>query len=369
MTMDSIYLEVGGRRFEHFLSYSVEADLYVSDHAFSLEIGRPEFDITPGQQCKLYVNDTLEMTGIVERSLRRCDKSGRKMTVEGRDLMGLLVDSYVEEFFTVENMLLSDLTRRLLKNIPFINRKNIYYQKDLKAKVRTRKAGRDGYSLEALFDSGERVAQIRPGMTVFQVLSMAALSTGQMFYGLPDGSFVFGRPMTGGVADYDLVFNEAGIGNNLISAEVEDNISKRWSKVTVIGQRQAHPDDGLDIAPVNVGGPTATVSDATFPFYKPFVQVANNDSQTPKAHARLVLEKMRHDGRRLVYELPRHSNGRDNYTVNRLARVQDDIHGVDGVWLVSGRTYKLNRENGKTTQLRLSPPGLVEDGGALKGKR
>ena len=371
---DSIYLEIGGRKVTHFLSYTVEADLYVADHAFSLEIGKPEFDIRPGTKCSLFVNKSKELTGIIDRRSQRTDKQGRKLVIEGRDLMGLLVDSCCEQFVSVQGMKLSGLAQFLLKNVPFINSKQILYQQDLVGKLKTRRSRNASYGLAGIFgaDSAERIAQIHPGMTIFQVLQMYALSKGQMFFSLPDGTFVFGRPLVGGDPDYSIVFNEAGAGNNVISSEVEENIAKRYSKVTVVGQQQGNPADGLDATKVNI--PPGTVTDSSFPFYKPFVELSRNDSQTPQQHARLLLEKMRHDGFRLSYDLPRHSQNGKNFTINRLARVKDSVNTlnglpIDGTFLVSGRTFKLDKDNGVTTTLKLSSPGLVEDGGKIGGGR
>ena len=378
---DRIYLQFSAdgktwKKMEHFVSYTLEADLYVADHAFSLELKNPEIELRAGMQCRLFVNDQLELTGIIDRCLRRTDKQGTSLTVEGRDLMGLLVDSYCEAFVGVEGKKLSELAQMLLKNVPFINRKPVLNQEDVVGKIQTRRGRESSFGLAAILGDGgvERIAQIRPGMTIFQVLSTYALSRGQMFYGLPDGTFVFGRPMVGGAPDYSIVFNRSGAGNNALAAEVEENISKRYSKVTVVGQRQATADDGLDATVVNVGGPAGTVTDPDFPFYKPFVQLSHNDSQTPKQHARLLLEKMRHDGVRLSYDLPRHSQNGINFTVNRLARVKDDVNRIngapiDGIWLVSGRTFKLDKVAGPITTVRLSPPGLVEDGGKMGGGR
>ncbi|NVO00764.1 MAG: hypothetical protein HXX17_15720 [Geobacteraceae bacterium] len=367
---DKIFLEFSNdaktwKKVEHFISYTVEADLYVADHAFSLELANPEIDIHPGSQCRLYVNDQLELTGIVDRRARRCDKQGKKLTIEGRDLMGLLVDSYCEQFITVQNTKLSALAELLLKTVPFINRKDIIYQQDLVGKLKTRKR-RGTSDFMAFFDAPQKMAMIAPGMTIFQVLQTYALSRGQMFYGLPDGTFVFGRPLVGGEPEYSLIINKEGIGNNLISADVEENISKRFSKVTVIGQQQG--DDLMDMDATKVQT-KATVADPGFPFYKPFVQCNNNDSQSPALHARLLMTRMQHEGFRLTYELARHSQNGRNFSLNRMAQVKDSIHDVDGAFLITGRTFKLDKQSGASTLLRLSPPGLVEDSGLQKGAR
>jgi prophage tail gpP-like protein len=371
MKKDSIYLEFSNdgktwRKVSHFLNYSVEADLYIADHAFSLELANPEVVILPGSQCRLHVNDRLELTGVVDHRLRRCDKKGKKLVVEGRDLMGVLVDAYVEEFHSVQGKTLGQLAEALIgpnpatgrPALPFINRKLITGQTGLAGKLDTRHR-RGTASFMALFETPEPVRQTMPGMTVFQTLQTYALSSGVMFYGLPDGGFVFDRPLTGGDIDFNICLNPDGVGNNALSGEVDENISKGYSKVIVVGQRQGQDADGLDATRTPIK--SKPVYDKDFPFYKTFVQCTSHDSQTPEQHARLILERMRHEATRLCYEMPRHSQTGKNYQMNRLAALRDEVHGKNGTYLITGRTFKLSKDDGPTTTLKLSLPGIVED--------
>ncbi len=367
---DCIFLEFSndGRTWKkvgHFLSYSVDADLYVADHAWSLELANPELQIIPGAQCRLHVNDQLELVGIVDRRYRRCDKQGRKQVVEGRDLMGIVVDAYCEDFVTVRGKTLGQLAEYLIgpnpatgrPALPFINRKLITGQTGLAGKLDSKRK-RGSRSFQAMFDTPAPLRQITPGQTVFQVLQTYALSSGVMFYGLPDGRFVFDRPVTSGAIDYHIVFTEQPNQTNALSAEIEQNIAKGYSKITVVGQQQGQDIDSMDATRVQVKG---TVTDPDFPFYKPFVQCSSHDSQTPQQHARLILERMCNEAQRLTYEMPRHSQSGKNYTVNRLARLQDDVHNIHGTYLVTGRTYRLDKQTGPVTTLKLSLPGIVED--------
>lgn len=367
---DQIYLEFSRdgkawKKVSNFLSYTVESDLYIADHAFSLELANPEIEILKGSLCRLHVNDQLELVGVVDRRLRRCDKQGRKQTVEGRDLMGILVDAYCEEFVTIQGKTLGQLAEFLIgpnaatgrPALPFINRKMITGQTGLAGKLDSRRR-RGTANFMAFFDTPAPLRQIAPGQTVFQVLQTYALSSGVMFFSLPDGRFVFDRPVTSGEIDYHIIFNARGEGNNALSGEVEENSAKGYSKVTVIGQQQGQDIDNMDVTKVQV---KATVTDPDFPFYKAFVQCTSHDSQSPKQHARLIMERMRHEAERITYEMPRHSQNGKNFTVNRLATVQDEIHDINGTYLVTGRAYKLDKSAGPTTTLKLSLPGIVED--------
>jgi len=367
---DAIELRIGTTSIRSFQSYSVDADLYVADHAFSMELANPEIEVRKGQKCQLFVNKDLVLTGIIEKRKRHCDKQGRTQSVGGRDLLGIVVDAYCEEFVSVQEKTIAQLAAMLIQAnaktprpaLPFIGRVPIVGETELQGKLKSHRR-RGTADFLSFFDAPQKVAQIYPGQTVFQVLQMYALSRGVMFFGLPDGTFVFDEPCVGGVPDYSIVFTNDGRGNAL-SADVDEDISRAYSKVKVIGQQLQNSDP--------LGGPATTVNttpgiatDPDFPFYKCFVQVNNNDSQSPALHARMLLNKMRHDAFKLEYEMPRHSQGGKNFTINRMAAVKDTVHGISGNFAVTGRTLKMDKSKGPTTVLRLGLPGLVEQIGSL----
>ncbi len=352
---DKISLLVDGRKIEHFESYSIEADIYTADDAFSLELANPEIEITPGKKCELYVNDTLELTGIIDRVTRTYDKAKSAVRVEGRDLMGLLVDSYCERFFDVQGKTVKQLAETLLTDIPFINRKNIVYQENFVGKLKGKKQT-VSQPITGFVDTPQKISRIEPGMTVFEVLKNYAASRGLMFWAMPNGTFVFGRPKAGGEPLFNLTCMKSGSGNNILDGEQIEDISKRYSKVIVIGQGQGHETDGSDATKVNS---KAIKEDKDFPFRKPYVTKMTNDSQSPALHARLLLEKQRHDGFQLRYKVPRHSQDGKNWAINELCQIRDEVLNINRSYLIFGRTFELSKQ-GCFTRLKLGEPGLVE---------
>lgn len=351
---DKIALQIDGRRIEHFERYTVEADLYTADDAFSLEVSNPEMEILPGRRCELYVNGTLELTGIIDRVARSHDKSGARLRIEGRDLMGLLVDSYCERFVDVQGKTVKELAEMLLETVPFINRSRIVYQENIVGRLKGKKQT-VSEPVVGFLDTPQKIARIEPGMTVFEALKTYAASRGLMFFSLPDGTFVFGRPKAGGEAAYSLTCRKSGQENNVLEAEWTRDISRRYSKVAVIGQGQGYDEDGMDAARVNT---KAVKEDKDFPFYKPYVTRLTNDSQSPALHARLLMEKQRHDGEQLTYKVKGHSQNGRNWSINELCRVTDEVSGLAGNYLIFGRTFELTKQ-GSFTRLKLGPPGLV----------
>lgn len=348
---DKIALHIDNQRIENFQSYTIESDIYTADDAFSLELANPEIDVREGRRCELYVNGGLEMTGIIDRISKSYDKSGVKMKVEGRDLMGLLVDSYCEEFITLQGIKVKALAERLLKKVPFINREKIIYQENFSGKLKKKAKGE---SSAALMDAPHNFSQIEPGMTIFDALKDYAGSRGLMFFCLPDGTMVFGKPKEKGEPVFNIICTKDGRDNNVIEGGMVKDISKRYRKITVIGQQQ-----GTDLIGTENINTKATIEDKEFPFYKPMVAKNNNDYQSPKLHARMLLEKSRHQGFQLNYKVPGHSQNNKNWTTNELCNVKDEVLDIEGTYLIYARTFEMSKQ-GVYTSLKLGIPGVVQ---------
>lgn len=357
---DSVALAVAGRKIERFLSYRIDADLYCSDDAFRMEAADPGVDIDPGMACGLIVNNRTELTGIIDRVEDGDDKNGSDIAVEGRDLMGLLTDSYVAAFPDLEDITIKGLADVLLKDVPFINRKAIVYQSGIAGASASDVSG-GATGAMAGFGVSARNVHVEPGKTIFEVLRYYAACRGAMFYALPDGTFVFGRPKAQGRPAFSIIHRRDGKGNMAVRIRRTRDISRRWSKITVLCQQQGA--DSLSADDINS---QSTVTDPDMPFYKPYVAVVNNDDYTPAQKARMLLEQQRADGFRLVYTIPGHSQNGRNWAINELCHVIDEKRRINGIYLIYGRTFILAKpggsygDGGKFTEVRLGLPGVVQ---------
>src|SRR6185295_9652577 len=332
---DKVELRVAGLKIENFKSYSITSSLYTAGDAFNMEFAQPEVRVSGGMRCEVYVNDALELTGIIDKDTRGGDKSGNTLRIEGRDLTGLLIDSCVEDFVDLDDISLQGLTKLLLKKVPFINRKNIVFAKGHAA------AGDD--------ESGTP-PKLEPGETIFDALRKFALARGLLFFSYPDGTLVFGKPLSKGKAEFQLTRLKATDDTNVLKGECTNDLSKRFSKINVIGQQ-----DGSDPEDVNV---EAVVSDPTFPFYKPLVLNMNHDGDSPARFGRMTLDRQRSEGFQLSYEVAGFSQQGKNWGINRMCNIEDDVTEVRGTYLIYGRTFEQNKEGGRTTKLHLGYPGV-----------
>jgi len=351
---NTVTLRVGNQRIENFISYDIEADLYQAADKFTLELSNPETPITPGLQCKLHINGQLELTGVIDRVAKKYDKRGRSLVVEGRDLMGLLVDSHVEQFVTIQGKTVQQVAEMLIKTVPFIQRSQIEYQANVVGKWKSKKKTADN-PLVGIIDIPQELNHIEPGMTVFEVLAIYAASRGLMFFSLPDGTFVFGRPRITGEPDFYVNTSLDGKLNNVESGEEINDISRRYSKITVISQVQGFDVHGHDSSKINS---KKIVNDHDFPFYKPLVVKLNNDSQSPALFGRMLMEKQRHDGYSIAYTTPSHSQDGVNWGINKLCTVTDEVFNINRTMLIYSRRFRMNKQ-GSWTDIRLGPPGLM----------
>jgi prophage tail gpP-like protein len=349
MSESTLSLHLGGRRIDRFLSYRVDSDLYQAADAFSLETADPGMEINPGMPCELRVNGTLEMTGIIDKVAETGDKNGNSVSIEGRDLMGLLVDSYIEgEFADLQSVTLQALAERLIKTIPYLNRKRLVYQAGLAGSAAER-------TTEEAFDLGQKT-HLDATRTVFETLREAAVSRGVMFFALPDGTMVFGRPKAGGAEDFRLLRLRSGQGNTILSGGRTRDISQRYSQITVLGQQQGSDAIGAD--EINTA---ATVNDPEMVIFKPGVFQNDNDTQSPAQHARMLLEKQRMASLQFSYRVQGHAQEGKNWRINRLCRVHDEIlrPAANGIFLITGRSFELDKQSGRSTEVRLGLPGVI----------
>jgi prophage tail gpP-like protein len=329
-----------------FASYRVESDLFAAADAFSIELADPDISIAPGARCRLKVNGIIELNGIIDCVDRSHDKTWRRLRIEGRDLMGLLVDSYCRTWPDIQATKLSVLTQTLLADIPYLSGVQIRYGKGDKSRA---------VALTRKEEESDNT-QVKPGQTVFDVLKEKALAQGLLFMSLPDGTLMFMEPATSGAAQCFLTCTKQNsAGNNIISARHIDDISRRYKTVTAVGQRQGED----DIEPQDINVPSATVSDETFPFAKPYVAEVHNGAQSLKNYAKVLMDGQKFDGWNLEVKTYGHAQNGLNYQVNTVCHVRDEVLGINQDLLCYGRVFEMSKEEGATTTLQLSQLGVL----------
>jgi prophage tail gpP-like protein len=343
---DEVVLSFNGGRIENFSSYSIDSDLNFAACAFSLELSRLEMErknmpIKVGMQCKILINGRTELTGQIDKIENTYEKNARGLKVSGRDLMGILVDACagLEDGESLEGFTLVEAAQWLTKKLTFAQRKVFVLQSDCGG-----------------LDRPIGMLQVEPGMKIFEILCRYASMCGLIFYGLPDGTMVFGKPKAKRFVNdphYSLVCRKDGAGNNIISGRLIEDISKAASVVSVVSQCTG---GGGELADVS-----ASMKNHDFPadVNKPLTLVQNGDEDSPAALAKLTVEKMRRESFTLEYVVAGHSQNCENWRINRFAQVTDQLLGIYGEYLIESRTFTRSKDEGTKTTLRLSKGGLA----------
>lgn len=354
---DIVKLQIGNKEISTFLSYEVDSNVLVPADAFSGKLSRIDNSIKEGSEFKLYVNDALEMTGIIDKVTPSYSKGSQEMTIEGRDYMGLLIDMSVEEWKTIKGMALKALAKRLLKNVPYIDASKIIYGSEVEdtgKKTQNKIYG----------DTSTTTCQFEPGISIFDALSDYSQRHGLLMWIEPDGSLVFGTlkdALDSESPDYSFYCYKNGDDrkqNNIISASNPRDLSKRYSKITTVAQLQGTDSYG-------VGGHTVkkTATDGFFPFAKPLVMQSNCGSERGAEYqAEWEMKRREADSWRVEITAAGHGQDGKNYRGNRVCYIKDEVLGLDDTYLILGRKFTLDRQAGPKTVLTI---GKLTEGYAV----
>jgi prophage tail gpP-like protein len=333
---DSVQLQIGSVTIENFLSYSIASDIYTADDAFSVELGRPEFDVPLGSECTLKVNGVPVMSGIVDSVTKSYSKSGRSYSIAGRDLMSLAVDSYCENFISLAGKRLADIAKSLFETVPILNRKPIVYD-----------AGIERLSVPATFEA------VSPGQTVFQVLRDIATSRGVLFYCRPDGTIVFSRPKNSGPAPFSVRVTAQGNESGVIEGRAVRSCAQHYRKIIVIGQKQGGEDDSPE--DINI---LETITDDEAPIAKTIV-VTTTDGEAPQKIGAVIKEQNRYQAYQYEYTFAGHTQRGHVWRPEMFCQVFDDELSIQQPLYIYGCDYSMSKSDGVRTTVRMGLPGVM----------
>ena len=331
MNPDEVILLVRNARVDKFVSYTIDSDLYSPEGSFSFECDS-RYDVNKGDTCQIFVNRVCVMAGIIDTVRRSLSRSGPKMDIEGRSVAAVLADSSVTKFATLPTTL-PQLTERLVRDLPFLSRKDFVF-----------KSGSDKAKVQRKF------VEVSPGDSVFEVIKKAANSQGYLFWASPEGQLVFDKPVERGKADFKIHAFENGEEMDYIEGSVTETLDGQHSLIKVVGESQ----DDNDIKYV-----AASVKNSDFPFYRPLVVNWNENEGPAKKTAELQLATEKAAAIQLEYTMPGHSQNGIPWTINAFCDVEDHYNGANDAYLIKHRTFTLDRNEGKRTKIELQPGGSL----------
>lgn len=334
MPSEKVSLLIGGHSHSNWESYSIDSNLMTPADAWQVSLGftrQPIPDsVRPGAPVQVQVGGQTVLSGLIDDVELTVSRQEHSLRLSGRDGAAVLVDCSAP-IFVSRQVDLAEVVNKLVKPLGI-------------TKVRI-----DG---KGTFEK----VNVEPGETAWDVLSHAAEANGLWPWFEPDGTLVIGGANPASPIVADLIMTYSGQGNNLLSLGRSESIANRYSEITVLGQSH-----GTEIN----DGKHAILGKATDPSlsaYRPHIIIdSESDSQQIALHrARKLLSDGKLEGYTLNAQVVGHriTDGGALWTPGQRIHVKSEPHGIDDVFLLMGRTFKLDRGNGTTTDLLLKEDGV-----------
>lgn len=321
---DKVSILINNEKISEFEQYEIDSQTFSVGNDFSFTLARGLIFPNEGDLIKVFINDDLELTGIIETVDEDDSKQGDFLTISGRDTLSLAVENYVKKFGSFAGKKLEEITRELIKEVDVLNRSSIRVENETKK-----------------FDVPDDYLKAELGNTIFDTLSRIATARRTLFFAEPDGTIVFGKIPTEPTEDFKVFRSKEANFLNVIQAKRSRTISGVYSKVIVYGQN--NDDQNFKVE--------ATRDD--LPFEKTFVGQFNEGEGSAKEQAKSILEDQRRNSFSLSYVVRGHSQNGENYRIRKGVRVTDERFEIDGAFWIVGRTFTGSKSDGQKTSLIL----------------
>ena len=346
---DRITIRVAGREHRDWTTYRIESHLITPADAWRVTLGIPAdripATVRPWADMEACLGQDVVLTGRIDRIEREVAKGAQSLTLSGRDGAAVLVDCSAP-IFTRRKVTLTEVVDLAVRPLGV-------------AKVRV-----------DVTNAREKV-EIEPGMTAWDALGQACEANGCWAWFESDGTLVVGGPDYAAAPVATLVTRFDGKGNNVLSLAVTEDVSGRYSEVTVLGQSH-----GTETAE-GKHDIQHRETDPDVPGYRPLILVAGDcDGATEaKRRAQKALMDSRLEGLTLTALVRGHrvSEGGKPWTPGQRVQLVSEPHGLDATYFLMGRTLLGGRDKGTLTELVLKEDGvwlpeLAKTGGKGKGK-
>ena len=336
----------------------------------------PESDLWPlakvDTPAALVVAGAVQVRGYVTRCQVTASRAGSPLSITGRDQAAVAQMADADPAISLRNSTLEDALRRLFDVLGI----NLTVGM-LAADARTALAGmRPGARVPAASTGRRRTARrrhkvdqfrVKVGEKVWQLADQLCRRHGYLLYSAPTGdgvALVIDRPAYDSPVLYRLDRKRQQDGSHegaiLAGGRTVDD-SQVPTAVTVFGHAAiaSREDARLRVRLENEGLVHPRVADA-FPVRPRYLR-----DEKAKTQAQCTQRGRREIARAMagfdVCEYTVQGFGQDGklYAVNAMARVDDDVCGVRGDWLVTQVVMKRSKAGGHTAQLRLVPKGAL----------
>lgn len=332
---NEIVVEIDGKQHDNWKSYDIDSDFLIAADAFRFIIGTPSADtVIPdftGKEAKVFINEQLIMTGIVDTTQHSINKSSRTFNLNGRDKASILVDCSAP-ITNVKGLTLLDAVKKIVEPLGI---KKV----ELKAE--------DNPTLDKV--------DIDIGETAWNAVKRCANSAGLHAWFDPKGVLIVGG------ADYStppvatLCCMKDGERNNFSSASLVFDVSQRFSEITFLAQRHGRSGDD------NKNDLKWVYKDESMQTYKPKTVVVPDveDLTALKKWAKKYIADSILEGFTLTITIPDHKTEDGTlWQPGQRVHIICEEYDIDAIFFLMGRRFMLSRANGTQTELRFKQDGI-----------
>ncbi|RYL25156.1 phage baseplate assembly protein [Acinetobacter piscicola] len=329
-----IRLIVGGFECKEWDDVTIDSQVDIPADAFSFSLYNPPLghlpaEVKAGTTAEIYYGNELILTGIIDRLKESVSRAGRTLQLSGRDLAGQLIDC----------------------SVPINNSRQITLSTLIQDYVLASPLGTVIHGFRVQDDAWlKNKITVEPSESLYDAIAKAAQVTGQFVWMDEQGVMNIGNPFNRSQQPsqtLNLMFD--GKNNNVISASYDEDVSSVFSDIKILSQDEK----GQHIlAETNRSTPYA---------YSRLKIITMSDVET-QAEAQAAIEKIQHDNDLEAYTLTTTVpdwviNGSVWKTTGQIYFNSDVLTRSNAKWVVIGRTFRLSRHEGKTTELKLKREG------------
>lgn len=337
---ENITLLVGGQAHRDWESFEVDSGYLTPADAWHVTLGpaRNELpaNVFPGQRCQLLLGDVLVITGRIDEVKDGISKAGRRYELSGRDNAAALLDCSAP-VFVAKLVTLQEIAEKIV--LPLLDIGTV--------------------RIDAVNTITREKINVEPGDTAWAALTHAAEANGLWAWCEPDGTLVVGGPNYDVPVSATLVMRRSGVGNNVLAFEQSKSLHKRFSEVTLLGQKHGtHAERGRHNLKAMVADADLGVSLALGPalWFRPKVVVDHEADNEEICRDRA--KKLLADSRMNSYTLSARVQGFRNdagvpWAPGMRVHVDDEIHGIAADMFVMARRFIGGRTQSGETLLTL----------------
>lgn len=327
--MSELVLFVNGQRYSGWKDVQITQNIQAVSAGFSLSVSDKEIPqahrllVNPGDSCAIEIDGFRVVTGFVDKVSPSLDASQHRLTINGRDKTGDLVDcSILNAPGELINLTLDRIVALLCQ--PF------------------------GIGVQVRVDVGDpiEVFSLQPGESVWEAIERAMRLRGVLIYSDGFGDVVITR------RDYRRATTALVQGENILAASAEFNHKDRFSLYKV--QATSPWADELPAAFANAIEGEAR--DQNIVRYRPKIIKAEAAGSVAQAQGRAQWEASVRAGRSGTYQITTpgwtQAHG-ELWAINTLVPVNSEALSIEGDLLITGVVFSKNNQSGTTTQLSL----------------